>query len=69
MAKEKTYPAIANQNIKYGGEFINKDEKFKVKVSDVEELKQFAKIDIPEGEENNQDPNGKNGQEGEGGGE
>ncbi|GAA0076188.1 hypothetical protein UT300005_05660 [Clostridium sp. CTA-5] len=69
MAKEKTYPAIANQNIKYDGKFINKDEKFKVKVSDVDELKQFAKIDIPEGEEDNQDLNGDGGQQGDGGGE
>ncbi len=56
MAKGKTYPAIANQNIKYDGKYINKDEKFKVKVRDVEELKQFAKIDIPEGEENTESP-------------
>lgn len=69
MAKEKTYPAIANQHIKYDGKYIAKDEKFKVKISDVEELKQFAQIDIPEGEENNQEPNGEGGQEGEKAGE
>lgn len=48
MAKEKTYPAIANQYIKYGGEYIEQGEEFEVKASDIEELKQFAKISIPE---------------------
>lgn len=50
MSKEKTYTAIAKQFIKYDGKFIKEDEKFKVKASDVEELKNFAEIDIPEGE-------------------
>ncbi len=48
MAKEKTYPAIANQYIKYDGQYIEQGEEFEVKVSEVEELKQFAKITIPE---------------------
>lgn len=50
MSKGKTYAAIAKQFIKYDGKFIKEDEKFRVKASDVEELKAFAKIDIPEGE-------------------
>lgn len=48
MAKEKTYLAIANQYIKYGGKYIEQGEEFEVKVSDSEELKQFAKINILE---------------------
>ncbi len=51
MAKEKTYLAIANQHIKYDGEYIKQGEEFEVKVSDVEELKQFAKINIPESDQ------------------
>lgn len=51
MAKEKTYPAIANQYIKYGGQYIEQGEEFEVKVSEVEELKQFAKINIPESDQ------------------
>ena len=64
MAKEKTYSAIAKQFIKYNGEYLETGDKFKVKESDVEELSEYAHIEIPE-ETADQNP----GQPGEGGGE
>lgn len=48
MAKEKTYKAVAKDFIKYGGEHLKPDDKFQVKESDVEELKAYADIEIPE---------------------
>lgn len=46
--EEKTFDAIARRFIKYGGEYIEDGEKFQVKESDIEELKQYADIKIPE---------------------
>ena len=46
MAKA-TYKAKATKFIKYGGKFINEGEEFEVKISDVEEMKKHADIEIP----------------------
>ena len=46
MAKG-TYKAKASKFIKYGGKFINEGEEFEVKISDVEEMKKHAEIEIP----------------------
>lgn len=46
MAKS-TYKAKASKFIKYEGKFINEGEDFEVKISDVEEMKKHADIDIP----------------------
>lgn len=51
MAKnnnEKTFNAVATQFIKYGREHLSPGDKFAVKESDIEELKLYAEIDIPE---------------------
>lgn len=66
MAKkdiEKTYNAVAKQFIKYGGEHLKDGDKFQVKESDVKELSNYAEIEVPE--EENQDPNGEGGQQGD----
>lgn len=47
MAKEKTFKAVAKDFIKYGGAHLKPDDKFEVKESDVEELKDYAEIEIP----------------------
>lgn len=47
MAKEKTFKAVAKDFIKYGGEHLKPGDEFQVKESDVEELKAYAKIEIP----------------------
>jgi hypothetical protein len=55
--EETTYNATAKQFIKYGGKFLNNGDEFQVKKSDVDELKAFAKIDIPkENTEDSQPP-------------
>ncbi|OPD33699.1 hypothetical protein AL714_17880 [Clostridium botulinum] len=45
--KEKTFKAKAKQYIKYEGKHIKADEEFEVKECDLEELKKYAKIEIP----------------------
>ncbi|NFA43709.1 hypothetical protein EXM65_14355 [Clostridium botulinum] len=52
MEENTRYKAIAKQYIKYDGEHIKQGEEFEVKVNDVEELKQFADIEIFEQIEN-----------------
>ncbi|MDU1116445.1 MULTISPECIES: hypothetical protein [Clostridium] len=53
MAKKRTitvkkYIGTANKFLKYGGKFINKDEKFEIAEKDVAELKQYAEIEEQE---------------------
>lgn len=47
-AKKKEFKAVARQQIKYGGEYIQKGQEFKVNEKDVEELKQYADIEESE---------------------
>lgn len=46
--EEREFKAVAKDFIKYGGEHLKPDDKFQVKESDVEELKAYADIEIPE---------------------
>jgi hypothetical protein len=61
---EITYDAVAKQFIKYGGEHLKAGDKFKVNKSDVEELSNYADMEIPKEDENNQNSNGEGGQQG-----
>lgn len=45
---EKEFDAVAKQSIKYGGNYLKAEDKFKVKESDVKELSDYAEIEIPE---------------------
>lgn len=45
--EEKTFNAVSKEFIKYGGEHLKPGDTFHVKESDVKELGDFAKIEIP----------------------
>lgn len=59
MAGKKKFNAIAKQQIKYNKSFIKSGEKFKVNEDDVEELKKYADIEIPEQQQNDDENNNK----------
>lgn len=62
---EKTFNAVAKQFIKYGGKHLKTGDKFQVKESDVEELSKYAEIEILKEDENNENPSGADGQQGD----
>lgn len=62
---EKTFNAVAKQFIKYCGEHLKAGDKFQVKKSDVEELSNYAEIEITEEDEIDANPNGEGAKVGE----